>query len=185
MGVSERIWVGLVAVCVLSLLAIQVSSGPAYAFSSEQTKAALAVEPAKLTVSPPDHNLSGSAGKAQRIRLAQKLEAKEIGQGKVGKKPGKGAKLGGEAEDPAKKLAALDRAMIRAAIAYARGGMENPEAYNLAYDEFKNYEMWYDDDNGPGGKALLLWLKTQSIYYRTGPIDFTEKGLAAYKRSQK
>jgi hypothetical protein len=58
----------------------------------------------------------------------------------------------------------LRRAVERAAVRYARSGMENPLPYDRVYRRYQNAKNWYYSDAGPGGRALQNWLRRQSIY---------------------
>ena len=63
-------------------------------------------------------------------------------------------------KQPRERLTQLERA----AMDYVRRGMFDPRRYDRAHRKWQRHEDYYYDDRGAGGRALLSWLKRQSIY---------------------
>ena len=63
-------------------------------------------------------------------------------------------------KQPRDRLTPLERA----AVAYVRQSMADPRGYDRAHRKWQRHEDYYYSDQGPGGRALLSWVKRQSIY---------------------
>jgi hypothetical protein len=78
--------------------------------------------------------------------------------------------------EAAKRLRRLNKAVQREGLKYARGGMFSPEEYDRVYRRYQDMANWYYSDNGPGGQALLQWVKNQSIYANILNAPAEERG---------
>ncbi|MFC1834986.1 hypothetical protein ACFL2Q_09650 [Thermodesulfobacteriota bacterium] len=62
------------------------------------------------------------------------------------------------------QLRSLKRAMMSAAVKYAKDGMQDPRRYDASYKKYHKAADRYYSDDGIGGRRLQSWLRGQSIY---------------------